>query len=152
MTDDNVEEPLLLRMLPEQVSQYWDRIAPLIEKSMPPTVTHRRLRMSNVLRAILMDELVVWVYIDENRNDRYVATTTIWEDPITLGKDLMIYTFTSIGQARPQDVENGLEKLKIYARGEDCGMILAYTANPQVSRFFESLGGSTDYDLLQMRL
>lgn len=152
MTDVKEEEHLLLRILPEQVSQLWDKFAPLIEKSLPPTVTNRRQRMANVLRSILMDDLVVWVYFNSEGRERYVTTTLVRTDKVTLGKDLLIYSFTSLGQITPEQAMNGVEVLKKYARGNDCKSIIAYSADERVVEFLESKGASANYKLIQMEV
>ena len=152
MIDDKQKEPMLLRILPEQVSDNWDRFAPLLEKSLPPTVTNRRLRMSNVLRSILMEDLSVWIYYDEDRKERYVLSTVVREDKVTLGRDLLIYTFTSLGQVSTKEVITGFEVIKKYARGNDCNMILAYTSNKRITNFFDNLGAETSFNLIQMEV
>lgn len=152
MTDVKEEEPLLLKTVPEQVSSKWEIFAPLLEKSLPPTVTNRRLRMANVLRAILMEELQVWVFVDENQVERYIMSTTIRTDKVSLGKDLLVYSFTSLGQVEPRYVKQGVEVLKKYAKGNGCQSIIAYSADERVTRFFEGLGGSANYKLMQMRV
>lgn len=152
MTDDREEEHLLLRILPEQVSAKWDKFAPLIAKSLPPTVTNRRQRMANVLRSILMDDLVVWVYLDEQKRERYVMTTLVRTDEVTLGKDLLVYSFTSLGQITPKQAMDGVEVLRKFAKGNDCKSIIAYSADERVVKLLESEGASANFKLIQMEV
>lgn len=152
MTKDKDEGPLLLRTLPEQVSKRWDKFAPLLEKSLPPTVTARRQRMANVLRAILTEDLQVWVYYNEQSQERYVVSTQIKVDEISLGKDLLIYSFTSIGQITPREVRVGLEVLAEYARGNGCNSIIAYSADDRLVKFAESEGAKANYKLIQIEV
>lgn len=152
MTNVKEEEHLLLKILPEQVSERWEVFAPLIEKSLPPTVTNRRLRMSNVLRSILTEDLVVWVFYDQQRQERYVVTTIVRTDEVTLGKDLLIYSFTGLGQVTPDEVMEGIEVLKKYAKDNGCKTIIAYSADDRVVQFLENQGASANYKLIQMEV
>lgn len=152
MTNAKLEEPLLLKILPEQVSDNWEQFAPLIEKSLPPTVLQRRQRMANVLRAVLMEDLVVWVYYDQNQNERYVASTVIRTDKVSLSKSLLIYSFTSLGQLQPKQLWSGIEKLKKYAEGNDCNNLIAYTADENVKEFLSETGVDIQFSLAQIRI
>lgn len=139
-------------MLPEQVSADWNTFAPLIEISLPPVVFDRRLRMSNVLRSILMEELEVWVYYDIPVQTKYVLSTLIRTDPVSLGKDLLIYSFSSLGQMREEEFKNGLEKLKKYARANDCDAITAFVEDSRIEKFLVSQGAKNDYSLIQIEV
>lgn len=150
MTSDRHEEPLLRKMLPEQVSKYWDAYAPLIEKSLPPTVHQRRQRMANVLRAVLMEDLVVWVYLDKQGKERYVTTTVVRTDEVSLAKNLLIYSFTSLGQLAPRELMFGFNKLGIYADGNGCNSIIAYVNDEKVKKFLGNQGVHIDYTLAQI--
>lgn len=153
MTDVKEGEPLLLKTLPEQVSDNWDKFAPLIEQSLPPTVLNRRQRMANVLRSILMEELVVWVYIDSEKRERYVVSTQIRTDDIVLGKDLLIYSFTALGPLDSwEDIAVGFRTLKKYAKGNDCRNILAYVVDPSVKKILKRQGADVRFTLAQIEV
>jgi len=152
MTTDKQEEYLLLKMLPEQVSDSWEKFAPLIEKSLPPVVADRRKRMSNVLRAILKEELIVWVYYDSNENERYVTTTQIRTDEISLSKNLLIYSLTGLGKVNPTEITNGIKTLKRYAKGNGCNTIIGYVNDLGIMRLLEQQGADAEFAFLQLEV
>lgn len=116
-------------------------------------VTKRRLRMANVLRSILMEELTVWMYWDENKYERFVMSTYVQTDPVSLVKDLVIYSFTGINEVRPLDFIRSLEVIKKYAQGKDCSSILAYTSDPQMKKVLERvMNADVRFSLAQMEV
>lgn len=151
MTTDTQGELLLQRMLPEQVADHWNFFAPVIERSLPPTVVNGRQRMANVLRSILMDELVVWSY-GNLEELRYVVTTLERTDPVSLTKDLLIYSFTGFGRVRPVDLREGFTLLSRFGKSRGCLSIIAYVDEPRVQKFLESQGARTDFTLVQMEV
>lgn len=152
MTIDKHEDYLLLRMLPEQVSEGWDFYAPVIAKSLPPTVTNARLRMVNVLHSILKDELVVWVYQSRAGDIKYVMSTLERIEPVSLTKDLLLYSFTGLGDVKPVDLLTGFEKLSMYGKSRGCVAIIAYVDEPRVVRFLVNQGARADFKLVQMEI
>lgn len=153
MTTDKEEAFLLLKILPEQVSDKWEVFAPLIELSLPPTVYNRRLRMANVLRSVLVGELQVWIYIDEQKNERFIMSTVEQLDRVSLSKSLLIYSFTSlVGQLKPIELERSFEKLKTYAKSIKCQSIIAYVDDVRVKKFLESNGAKANFSLIQMEI
>lgn len=139
-------------MLPEVVSDNWGFFAPLIEKSLPPVITNRSTRMANVLKSILTEELVVWSYYDKHENLKYVTTTQVREDPIVLAKDLLIYTFSSLGAVNTTEAYNGFEVLKKFARSRDCGSMIAYVIDPRIVQFLTSQGINMKSKVMQIEL
>jgi len=140
-------------MLPEQVSTNWDRIAPLIELSMPPLIKGgRRSMMSNVLRSVLLEELVVWM-LYRGTEERAVISTLPQVDAVLLGKTLLIYSFTALKQDLTQR-----EALKVfmtldkYARSLGCDSIVAYSDLPQVVEFLKRHGADTSFNFITFAL
>lgn len=139
-------------MLPEQVSENWDKFAPALERSLPPIVYDRRLRMSNVLFSVLKEELEVWVYYDEKNRERYVVSTYIRTDPISFSKDFLIYSFTSLGEMVPKHFEQGLAVLSKYARSNDCECITAFVQDKRIAKFLKTQGADISFNLAQLEV
>lgn len=152
MIDDKLEEFFLLKMLPEQISDKWEEFAPLIEMSLPPAVNRRRQRMANVLRSILLEELEVWCYWDKQKSLRYVVSTYVQVEPVSLSRDLLIYSFTSLGSLDIQELVRGFEVLKKYAESRGCYAILAYVDDARVMQVLERIGGKGNFTLMQMEV
>jgi len=151
MTTDTSEDFLLQRMLPEQVSNNWEFFAPVLERSLPPLVINGRQRMANVLRSILMDELVVWLY-GNKQELRYVISTVERVDPVSLTKDLLIYTFTGFGNVKSVDLTEGFELLSRFGKSRGCLSVVAYVDEPGILRLLERLGAKTNFNLVQMEI
>ena len=151
MTEDKQEGYTLLKMLPEQVSNNWDFLAPYLELSMPPMVMQRRARMANVLRAVLVEDLIVWGFWDKDKNLKYVLSTVVQTDKVSLVKDLLIYSFTSVdGQIGLHHLKIGIEILQKYAKNLDCLSILAYVDEPTIKAALERMGGKSNFNLIQI--
>jgi len=92
--------------------------------------------MAAVLKAILLDQLVVW----QHYKSKYVLTTTIYKDPIVQSKDLLIYSFTGFDNTMPKDVIGGFNSLKKVAKKEGCSNIMAFVTDDRIKRFLKMIG------------
>jgi len=108
--------------------------------------------MANVLHAILKEDLVAWIYYDKDRNERYLATTQLRTDEVSLVTDLLIYSFTSLGQIDQRHIINGFKTFSKYARANDCRAIIAYSANDKLVELLKHLGASANYKLIQVEV
>lgn len=151
MTIDRPEEFSLQRVLPEKVSEHWEFFAPTIERSLPPVVLNGRKRMGNVLRSILMDELVVWMY-GNKKGVKFIVSTVERVEPVSLTKDLLIYSFTGFGEVTSVDLTDGLELLSRFGKSRECLSLVAYVDNSRIKQFLESKGAKSDYFLIQIPL
>lgn len=149
MTSDTQEEFLFLKLSPEVISENWDVYGTVLEQSLP-TKTHRL--MANVLKAILVDDLIVWQYTDAEDNPKYITTTCLYSDTVAVTRNLLIYSFTSLGDVKPQEVMNGFEKLKVFAKAHECDAIVAFVGNPRVKKFLESLGANCSLSFMQVEI
>lgn len=151
MIDDKQEEFLLTRLIPEEVSSNWEKFAPIIDLSLPPTVINSRLKMANILRSILLEDLVVWLG-SRNQEELFILTTQIREDKISLTKNLLIYSFTALKTLTKKEVMEGFLLLNKYAKAMKCESIIAYVENERIIKFFESINAETSYTLTQMKV
>lgn len=140
-------------MQPEQVSKRWGFFAPVIGKALPPTVSKTIQGMSNVLRAILLEKLSVWVYVTQDAEVVFIMTTCFVSDPVTLQKNLMIYTFTGVRQWGRGMWEETYDILKKEARTRNARGIIAYTYNDKIAEHLEEVSGAkTSSTLIQLEV
>lgn len=142
---------MLVRVTPEQVSELWDFFAEVIEVSLPPVVAHTVQGMGRILYAVLAERLHVWYY-DDDGDANFVMTTTVWVDPITEVRSLLVYSFTAIYQVTPSIWEETLDGLRSHAKAMNCSSIVAFVANDTIVKFMERQGAKTDYTLIELEV
>lgn len=129
---------MLVRMLPSQVSEQWDVVAPLIESALPQDAGTGAVVMGNALRAILMEDAVVWVWYEGQeemyaRNASVVIVTTELLDKVVGIRTLLVYSFGGIGRGVTQEAfESALRTLREYATALGCRAICAFTSNERL--------------------
>lgn len=138
---------MLVQQVPELVNRSWHVYAALIGRSLPPMITKSFDGMANVLRSILMEDLVVWQYQEDN-NVIFVLTTSIVMDHVTMQRSLLIYSFTGMGDVRTSHMEKSLDTLVKYARHNQCDSIIAYSEHPNVVKFMKNNGATTDFTFI----
>lgn len=143
---------MLVRLLPEQVSARWGFFAPLIAQSLPPTVAYSVTGMSNILRAILMDELIGWGLYDKDDNLIFVVFGVDVRDNITLQKNFLVYAFTAIQHVTKSQFVYALENLREYARSQGCVSIMAYTENEKITNFLSQIGADISYQFINIEV
>jgi hypothetical protein len=140
---------MLIRLLPEQVSEAWDVIAPAVAESLPTTVVHSYTAVVNVLEAILAEKAVAWLYYKEGRPACFILTTP-YRDPIVHTVNLLIYSMFSFEDLDEDDWQHGLDRLKQYAKFIGAEKVMAYTNQPGVIRLVSKLGADTSYTLIEV--
>ncbi len=144
---------MLVKLLPDQVSEHWDEIRLAIEKALPPIMLKSDRAMVNILKSILSDYMqcwVMWVNKDSEAEIRAILTTTIEIDRVCEMKYLLIYSFYTIKPLLPELAVSTIDTLKKFARGRGCQKLVAYTNIPRMEQLWESLGGTTEMKLLEI--
>ena len=141
---------MLIKLIPEQVSEGWQYIGNMIEKSIAPIGIANEETMSNVLAAILTDQLVCWMWMAD-AGPKALITTCVVQDPITNISSLLIYSLFGDGLSK-EDMEAGITKLKEYAKGIECTFLSAYTILPSVAEIVKATGGTSHLTYVNWRL
>lgn len=137
-------------MSPEQVSEGWEMVGGMIEKSLAPIGIANHVTMTNALTAVLSDQLVCWMIADET-GPKGLVTTCVVQDPITNVDSLLIYSMYGYGVSR-QLMLDGIQKLKEYAKGIGCQFLSAYTILPNVGEVVKATGGNANFTYVNWRL
>ncbi len=146
---------MLVKLLPDQVSEHWDEISLAIRQALPPFVANSDRSMVNILKAILGGDMQCWIlYSSDGAGGSIYAvmTTKVEIDEISNTKCLLIYSFYASKPLTNQLVISGFETLKKFASSEGCHKIIAYTNIPKMERLWESLGGVTITRFLEMEV
>lgn len=144
---------MLIKLLPDQAVKYWEDIKVAVEESLPPTVGMQSDRMSNILQALLTDEVTAWVSVEE-REDANIVTgivlTTFTFDKISGTKSLLIYCVYGYSEATKDSWLAGGDTLAKFAKSEGCHRIIGYTDVNSIIKYVERIGGDTRFTLVSL--
>jgi hypothetical protein len=132
-------------MIPEQVSGNWEYFAPMIAKTFPQNLGVSRTLLTNVLAAVLRDELIVWLdYDEEAEGPSAMLTTYVREDPVVCIRTLLVYNLYVMKKKPIAYWKENLQTLHLYAKAMNCTNIAGYTDDPIYTRFLGQLGANTE--------
>ena len=134
---------MLLRLLPEQISEQWDKIKDAIMKTFPRS--EDKIDMNAVLMDLLNGGMQCWVSCRKEDNViEGLVTTQVVEDHHGGGKSLLIYSLFGYQMDTKGVWEEGFKTLSIFAKGESCWRITYFTNVNSLIRFAEGRGGNAD--------
>jgi len=138
---------MLLLLMPEQISPYWEDIKEGIEKTLPSGIPGRSQR---ILTGLLSDRVQAWV--SYQREDKAVVDgvvlTRIVEDDIDGTRDLLIYCLWAIDETHESTWTVGLKALLDYGRGKGCSRAIAYSDVPMIVGLTKLMNGEARYAFL----
>lgn len=138
---------MLVKLLPDQISENWEPIKSAILNSLPPGSEDSKPQQ--ILESLLAGDMQCWFYYDKSEVLKSVLTTYIIQDKVTGNKNLFIFTLYGLDLSR-RDWLEGLKTLIRYAKGQECNSILAYTQVQGLIDFISRIGGSADFTLLNI--
>lgn len=123
---------MLVKLLPEQVANYWeDLIKEGIRVSLPLHVARDDDAMNSILGQILKGNIQCWVVKNESQIIA-IATTAIMKDDLTGSSSLLIYSVTTLSHMAEDFWKEGYEAFTKFARGVGCNRVYAYTTDERV--------------------
>jgi hypothetical protein len=126
-----------------------------VEESLPPVVGQHSDRMQNILRAVLTEDVTVWVSA-EKRNDKNTITgivlTSFVFDGISGTKSLLIYCVYGYGDALSESWTSGVETLRKFAKVNECHRMIGYTNVPSLIALAKRSGADTQYTFVSFSL
>ena len=150
---------MLVKLLPDQISRYWQVISHAIEVAAPPTVQCSPNRMNNILQSLLGGGMQCWA-ITEPRPDNKMAilgvvVTTVTEDFCSGTKNLFVYALYSYSDKLIAGAiwKDFYETLRKFGKSRGCFQVTGYTNNPAVSRSVRDiLKGNTECRLIRLEI
>lgn len=132
---------MLLKMLPEQVSDRWDMFKDGIERSLPVVNDEDPEKMNNILASILTGEIQCWVSYRELEDLKkhgvaLVLTTTV-DDLITRTRSLILYLVWAWEKTEARDWIEGFQALMKFSKLMRCQRLIAYTSDEKVVKIAE---------------
>jgi hypothetical protein len=136
---------MLTKLLPEQVSKFWDVIKFGLEESLPPIVGGHPDRMNRILTALLTDKAICWASYKREKTVKFegIAVTRILYDDVSNTRNLLIYAVYGYETVDRQTWLEGITALAKYASSKRCDAIIAYTDLPHIVEIVRDLGGDT---------
>lgn len=143
---------MLVRVLPEQVSESWDKIRPMIVSTLPPTLRINTDAMSNILAALLKEEAQLWVGYREEGDGTpiYILMTSALTDHVAGARYLLIYSLYALANLTKEDYILGLDTLKTFAQSIHCKELLAYVEDDSFVRRLQAIGGVKVTNLMRL--
>jgi len=142
---------MLTRLLPEQISKFWDIIKYAIECSLPPTAGEHPDKMNRILSAALSGKIEVWAsYTKGEEGNKFegIMVTRILYDDASNTKNLLIYCLYGYGRIDRSSWSHGLKIIAKYAKSKNCARIIAYTNSPYIVELVRRLGGEANYTFI----
>lgn len=139
---------MLTKLLPDQISTFWDVIKFAIEESLPPTVGEHPDKMNRILSACMGGSIDVWASYERgeevNRFEGILLTKILFDDSSGT-YNLLIYCMYGYNDVSRDSWLNGFNAILKYAKAKRCSRIVGYTEIPHVVALAKSLGGDTRY-------
>lgn len=142
---------MLTRLLPDQISSFWDVIKFAIEESLPPIVGESYDKMNRILAAAISGKIDVWAAHSKHdgvsRLEGILLTKFLYDDASNT-KNMLIYCIYSYTKISGKSWLYGLDKLAKYAKSRGCSQIVAYTDVQYIIDLVNRLGGDTRYTFI----
>ena len=139
---------MLNKLLPNQVSAYWDSLKHGIEQSCPADTVLTPDGLNKYLIALMSGTLQAWMCTDKV-NDKFDyfgnLITKIQADDITGEKVLLLVSLYMFQSAEDRLWLDAYMSLEDYARANSCKKIVAYTTNPAVINRGKQFQFNTDW-------
>jgi len=138
---------MLVRLIPEQISELWDMIKYALENS-PPLTTEVNYDswINNILTQAMNGSIEVWAsYRKEDGNAKFegVVLTSFEIDKFIKKRSLLIYYVFAFRDTIKETWVEGLKVLAKYAKSRKCTRVVAYSNVPEMIETAKKLGGDT---------
>ena len=146
---------MLTKLLPEQVSAFWDIIKFSVEESLPPIVGENPDKMNRILTSILSGKTQCWA---SYRRDEEIpifegiCLTRIIYDDASDTKNLLIYTVYGYEKTIEESWMNAFLSVSKYAVAEGCSQVVAYTSVPYIVEKAKMYGANTDFTFVTFNI
>jgi hypothetical protein len=142
---------MLVRILPAQTSEYWDLIKGDIASSMPPIADWGPYDPTQVLYALMVGSMHLWIFTDKEQNPKGFITTSIIKDVSGVGT-LMLYNVIIVNSDAKGDWEADYKTLKDFALSRGCAKIGAFVANRKILDLLEAQDFDTRFVFVHKNL
>lgn len=142
---------MLLKLLPGQITDYWDVVKEAIERALPPIIGEGPNKMHNILEDLITGEVQCWAAFrpkPEGPEMVAIVLTTVVGDRRTETRSLLLYAICSFKKTQGSDWIEGFDALGKYAKKMNCVRFIAYTKEDNLIELAKKFGGNTDYHFI----
>ncbi len=139
---------MLTKLLPDQISAFWDIIKYAIEESLPPIAGEGPDKMNRILMALLNSKAECWASyrVDgDQRTFEGIAITKLQYDDISNTKGLLIYCLYGYEKTVRESWTAAFLTLAKYAKSKDCTRITSYVSLPYLINLAKEFNADVDY-------
>ena len=128
---------MLVKLLPDQIAQYWDGLKQAIRQVLPPIVQGKPVEdvLNNILTALLEGSMFCWTLCelqDKGFLLKAVITTTTMFDACSGAKCFLVYSMTGLVPLSQEDWIDCHEAAIKEAHRTGCTFMSCYTQNPAI--------------------
>lgn len=138
---------MLTKLLPEQVSKFWDVISYAVEQSLPPVVGEHPDKMNRILASALSGKITVWASYSDKKFEGIVLTKAVYDDASDT-RNLLIYCLYGYNEIGKRSWLEGMAAIAKYAKSRGFNQIIAYSNSPYIVNISKHLGAVADYTLI----
>lgn len=144
---------MLTKLLPDQISKFWDIIKFAIEGSLPPTVTDNPSKMNHILSALLSGKAQCWASYEKSGDSRQfdgIVVTQITVDNVSATKNLLLYCLYGYNTVSENSWRSGFDTLAKWGKSKGCARFVGYTDNPRIVEIVKMFGGEAKYTFISI--
>ena len=146
---------MLTKLLPEQVSKFWDVIKYAVEQSLPPIVGEHPDRMNRILSSILCSKTECWAsYRKEESGVVFegIALTKIIYDDASDTRNLLLYCVYGYEKTLEDAWVDAFTSVAKYAKFHGCNEVVGYTEVQYLIEKAKAFGGDTRYTFVSFNI
>lgn len=144
---------ILVKLLPDQVARHWDTIKEAVRNSLPPIASEGPDKMNKVLEGLMSGFLTAWAGGEVEMPSpkiKVIGLTHFTIDHVTGTKNLLIYCLYAFRPVSDEEWVDLYEKLRLYAKGNECHRVVAYTEDSRILEICRNLKGDTRYTFVSL--
>lgn len=147
---------IVSKLLPEQISAFWDVIKYAIDQSLPPLANAHPDRMNRILSSALRGTIEIWAeYVkEEGKPPKFegIALTQFLYDEPSGTKNMLIYALYGYNPIDPSSWARTLAVVTKYAKDKKCDQMVAYSSVPHIINLARGLGANTDFTFISFNV
>lgn len=135
---------VIVKLLPEQISEQWDSIRYGIINAVAPIIDPTPEKIQDILCQLLRQDMQCWCVFEGDDIYGHIVTS-ISIDINTKSRTLIVYSLFLFRKATPEMWEEGMSAIERFAASNKCNRVAAYTNNDLVISIAEKREYRTDY-------
>lgn len=139
---------MLVQLLPDQVSRFWDIIKFAVDESLPPIVGEHPDRLNRILSSILSGKTQCWAsYRRENEKIVFegICLTKFLYDEASNTKNLLLYSVYGYEKTENEAWAEAFIATSKFAKANGCNEVVGYTNVDHLIEKAKLFGGNTEY-------